>query len=146
MKYATLTIMITSAIAIATLNFSDPMNEAPLLFLSCISNVSKVNVEWSDRDAGLVSGLLRGCGCSGLASAGRMGSLVDGAFAAGTGACVAGDFAAGADACVAADFAAGTGACVAGDFAAGTGAFVEGAFAAGTGACVAGAFAAGTWT
>src|SRR5258706_8560097 len=114
MKYATLTIMITSAIAIATLNFSDPMNEAPLLFLSCISNVSKVNVEWSDRDAGLVSGLLRGCGCSGLAAGGRMGSLVDGAVPAGTGACVPADLSPGGVAFGAAGLAARARACVAG--------------------------------
>src|SRR5260370_5958552 len=95
MKYATLPIMITSASAIATLNFSDPMKEAPLLAISCSCSVSKDNVEWSGEGEGFKSGLLRGCGCSVLAAGTRMGSRVDGGFAAGTGACAAGDFAAG---------------------------------------------------
>jgi hypothetical protein len=146
MKYATPTIINTSATAIATLNFNDPMNEAPLLLFNCISKVSKDNVEWSGRGAGFVSALLRGCGCSGLAAGTRIDSRVDGDFAAATGACVVGDFAAAAGACVTGDFAAAAGVCVTGDFAAAPGACVAGDFAAAAGVCVTGDFAAGTWT
>src|SRR5260370_42470749 len=99
MKYATLPSTITSAIAMITLNFRDPMKEALLLAISCSSRVSKVNVGWSGEGEGFKSGLLRGCGCSVLAAGTRMGSRVDGGFAPGAGPFVAGAFAPGVWAC-----------------------------------------------